>query len=52
MRAMWTDVGLRSILDYGMEDAGDAAACDHNLAGFLRAVDMASSLPPTSVSPT
>ncbi|XP_074556207.1 proline dehydrogenase 2, mitochondrial-like [Curcuma longa] len=50
VRAMWTDAGLRSILDYGMEDADDAAACDRNLAGFLRAVDMASSLPPTSTS--
>ncbi|KAG6535621.1 hypothetical protein ZIOFF_000643 [Zingiber officinale] len=45
VREMWQDVGLRSILDYGMEDADDGAACDRNLAGFLRAVEMASSPP-------
>ncbi|RZS11427.1 hypothetical protein BHM03_00042793, partial [Ensete ventricosum] len=47
---MWEEQGLRSILDYGMEDAEDRAACDRNLAGFLRTVEMASSLPPSSVS--
>ncbi|KAG6531349.1 hypothetical protein ZIOFF_005154 [Zingiber officinale] len=49
VREMWQDVGLRSILDYGMEDADDGAACDRNLAEFLRAVEMASSLPFASV---
>lgn len=49
VREMWQDAGLRSILDYGMEDADDGAACDRNLAGFLRAVEMASSLPSASV---
>lgn len=44
--------GLRAILDYGMEDAEDAEACARNLAGFLRTVEMASSMPPTSVSDT
>ncbi|WOL00199.1 proline dehydrogenase 1, mitochondrial-like [Canna indica] len=50
VRAMWHETGLRSILDYGMEDAEDGAACDHNLAGFQRVVEMASSLPPASTS--
>ncbi|RWW83961.1 hypothetical protein BHE74_00007480 [Ensete ventricosum] len=48
--AMWEEQGLRSILDYGMEDAEDSAACDRNLAGFLRTVEMASSLPPSSIT--
>lgn len=39
-----------SILDYGIEDAEDSASCQRNLAGFLRAVDLAATLPPTSVS--
>ncbi|XP_020083925.1 proline dehydrogenase 1, mitochondrial-like [Ananas comosus] len=42
--------GLRAILDYGMEDAEDAEACARNLAGFLRTVEMASSMPPTSAT--
>ncbi|XP_074566456.1 proline dehydrogenase 2, mitochondrial-like [Curcuma longa] len=50
MREMWQDAGLRSILDYGMEDADDGAACDRNLSGFLLAVEMASSLPFASAS--
>ncbi|CAL9782561.1 unnamed protein product [Musa acuminata subsp. burmannicoides] len=47
---MWEEQRLRSILDYGMEDAEDGAACARNLAGFLRTVEMASSLPPSSAS--
>ncbi|CAD5171697.1 unnamed protein product [Musa acuminata subsp. malaccensis] len=50
VEAMWAEQGLRSILDYGMEDAEDSAACDRNLDGFLRTVEMASSLPPISAS--
>ncbi|XP_042393180.1 proline dehydrogenase 2, mitochondrial-like [Zingiber officinale] len=49
VQRMWSEVGLRSILDYGIEDAEDSAACQGNLAGFLRAVDLAATLPPTSV---
>ncbi|XP_074569613.1 proline dehydrogenase 1, mitochondrial-like [Curcuma longa] len=50
VREMWAGAGLRSILDYGMEDADDGTACDRNLAGFVRAVEMASSLPIASAS--
>ncbi|KAG6488783.1 proline dehydrogenase 1, mitochondrial-like [Zingiber officinale] len=50
VREMWAGARLRSILDYGMEDADDGTACDRNLAGFLRAVEMASSLPIASAS--
>lgn len=42
--------GMRGILDYGLEDAEDNAACDRNLAGFLHTVEMTSSLPRDSVS--
>ncbi|XP_042411357.1 proline dehydrogenase 1, mitochondrial-like [Zingiber officinale] len=50
VREMWAGARLRSILDYGMEDADDGTACDRNLAGFLRAVEMAASLPIASAS--
>lgn len=50
LRELWEEAGLKGILDYGLEDASDGAACDRNLDGFLRTVEMASSLPPTSVS--
>ncbi|KAM0949534.1 putative proline dehydrogenase [Dioscorea sansibarensis] len=46
---LW-DRGMRGILDYGLEDAEDNAACDRNLAGFLHTVEMTSSLPRDSVS--
>ncbi|XP_020592378.1 proline dehydrogenase 2, mitochondrial-like [Phalaenopsis equestris] len=49
LRALWKG-GMRGILDYGLEDAPDGAACDRNLAGFLSTVDMTASLPPSSVS--
>ncbi|KAG6491877.1 hypothetical protein ZIOFF_046817 [Zingiber officinale] len=49
VREMWAGARLRSILDYGMEDADDGTACDRNLAGFLRAVEMAASLPIASL---
>ncbi|KAG9448674.1 hypothetical protein H6P81_008639 [Aristolochia fimbriata] len=42
--------GLRGILDYGLEDAVDNSGCDTNLVEFLRTVEMASMLPPNSVS--
>ena len=41
--------GMGGILDYGIEDAEDGAACDRNVAGFLAAVDIAAALPPGSV---
>ncbi|KAK8934041.1 hypothetical protein KSP39_PZI015995 [Platanthera zijinensis] len=49
LRRLWK-VGLRGILDYGLEDAVDGEACDRNLAGFLRTVDMTPALPASSVS--
>ncbi|PKA53920.1 Proline dehydrogenase 2, mitochondrial [Apostasia shenzhenica] len=49
LRRLWGS-GLRGILDYGLEDAGDSAECDRNLAGFLRTVEMTPALPPASVS--
>ncbi|VAH06096.1 unnamed protein product [Triticum turgidum subsp. durum] len=42
--------GMGGILDYGIEDAEDGAACDRNVAGFLAAVDVAAKLPPGSAS--
>ncbi|XP_020210060.1 proline dehydrogenase 2, mitochondrial [Cajanus cajan] len=42
--------GLRGMLVYGVEDALDNEACDRNLRGFLRTVDVSRSLPPSSVS--
>ena len=33
--------GMGGILDYGIEDAEDGAACDRNVAGFLAAVAVA-----------
>jgi proline dehydrogenase len=41
--------GMGGILDYGIEDAEDGAACDRNVSGFLAAVDVAAALPPGSV---
>ncbi|KAF8012049.1 hypothetical protein BT93_I0239 [Corymbia citriodora subsp. variegata] len=42
--------GLRGMLDYAPEDAEDNEACDRNTAEFLRTVESARSLPPSSVS--
>ncbi|RDX95024.1 Proline dehydrogenase 2, mitochondrial, partial [Mucuna pruriens] len=44
------DDGLRGMLVYGVEDAHDNDSCDRNLHGFLHTVDIAKSLPPSSVS--
>ncbi|KAG0457406.1 hypothetical protein HPP92_022563 [Vanilla planifolia] len=49
LRRLW-EKGLRGILDYGLEDAEDAGACDRNLAGFMRTVDVTPALPDSSVS--
>jgi len=43
-------LGLKGILNYGMEDATDNAACDANLNQFLTTVDSTALLPPGSVS--
>lgn len=43
-------LGLKGILNYGLEDAADNAACDANLNQFLSTVDSTSMLPPRSVS--
>ncbi|XP_074574626.1 proline dehydrogenase 2, mitochondrial-like, partial [Curcuma longa] len=46
VQRMWNEVGsMSSILD-----AEDSASCQRNLAGFLRAVDLAATLPPTTVT--
>ncbi|KAI6670464.1 hypothetical protein NL676_005349 [Syzygium grande] len=42
--------GLRGMLDCALEDAEDNQACDRNMAEFLRTVESARSLPPSSVS--
>lgn len=49
LQRLW-DVGLRGILDYGLEDAGDNDGCDRNLEEFLHTIKTASLLPPSSVS--
>ncbi|KAI0528712.1 hypothetical protein KFK09_001254 [Dendrobium nobile] len=49
LRRLWKE-GMRGILDYGLEDAEDGAACDRNLAGFLSTVELTATLPPSSVS--
>lgn len=49
VRRLWSG-GMGGILDYGIEDAEDGDACDRNAAGFISAVDVASALPPGSVS--
>lgn len=48
LRRLWKG-GMRGILDYGLEDAADGAACDRNLAGFLSTVELTATLPPSSV---
>lgn len=42
--------GLRAMLDYAVEYAGDNESCDRNLEAFLHTVESATSLPPSSVS--
>lgn len=46
---LW-DVGLKGMLDYGFEHAGDNETCDSNLEEFLRTVESAKALPSSSVS--
>ncbi|XP_024375161.1 proline dehydrogenase 2, mitochondrial isoform X2 [Physcomitrium patens] len=49
LQRMW-ELGLRGILDYGLEDAIDNASCDRNLEKFLQVVRQTSLLPQGSVS--
>lgn len=44
------EYGLRGMLDYALEFVDDNQACDRNLTEFLRTVESAKSLPPSSVS--
>ncbi|KAF3443953.1 hypothetical protein FNV43_RR13643 [Rhamnella rubrinervis] len=44
------EAGLRAMLDYALELVDDSEACDRNLTEFLRTVESAKSLPPSSVS--
>ena len=43
-------LGLKGILNYGMEDATDNTACDANFRQFLTTIDSTALLPPGSVS--
>ena len=45
---LW-DNGLRSMLDYGLENAVDNESCDRNLDGFHQTVESTKSLPKSSV---
>ena len=42
--------GLRVMLDYSVECVSDNQSCDRNLEAFLHTVEIAKSLPPSSVS--
>ena len=42
--------GLRAMLVYAVEYASDNQSCDRNLEAFLDTVEIAKSLPPSSVS--
>ncbi|KAM1015655.1 hypothetical protein ACFX2J_045174 [Malus domestica] len=44
------EAGLRGMLVYALEYAGDNEACDRNLQGFLDTAESTKSLPPSSVS--
>lgn len=44
------EAGLRGMLVYALEYAGDNDACDRNLQGFLDTAEATKSLPPSSVS--
>ncbi|KAK3013058.1 hypothetical protein RJ639_009658 [Escallonia herrerae] len=49
VRRLW-DVGLRAMLDYGLEHTNDNVSCDRNSEEFIRTVESTRSLPPSSVS--
>ncbi|EOY04343.1 Methylenetetrahydrofolate reductase family protein isoform 1 [Theobroma cacao] len=44
------EAGLRGMLGYAVEHTSDNAGCERNLEAFLRSVEFAKSLPPSSVS--
>lgn len=47
---LWNDVGLRGMLDYGLEYAVDNESCDQNMMELIKTVESSKSLPPSSVS--
>lgn len=49
LQRMW-ELGLKSILDYSLEDAMDNSSCDRNLIGFMQTIQQTKQLPPGSVS--
>ncbi|KAI3876565.1 hypothetical protein MKX03_013947 [Papaver bracteatum] len=49
LESLW-DVGLKGIMDYGLEDANDNFSCDRNLSEFLKTIESTKFLPPFSVS--
>ncbi|KAJ7535493.1 hypothetical protein O6H91_12G036400 [Diphasiastrum complanatum] len=49
LKRMW-ELGLKSILDYSLEDAADNNSCDQNLKEFLETVHRTRELPIGSVS--
>ncbi|MCO5551540.1 hypothetical protein L7F22_005044 [Adiantum nelumboides] len=49
LKRMW-ELGLKSILDYSLEDAIDNDSCDSNLKGFLQTIVQTKQLPIGSVS--
>lgn len=49
VKRLW-EVGLKGMLDYGLEHAVDNESCDRNLEEFVQTVESAKSLPPSSVS--
>lgn len=49
LQRMW-ELGLKSILDYSLEDAMDNSSCDSNLKGFLQTIERTKHLPTGSVS--
>ncbi|RVW44706.1 Proline dehydrogenase 2, mitochondrial [Vitis vinifera] len=49
-RTIWNSAGLRGMLVYALEHTTDNATSDRNLEGFIRTVEGAKRLPPSSVS--
>ena len=49
-RTIWNSAGLRGMLVYALEHTTDNATSDRNLEGFIRTVEGAKPLPPSSVS--
>ncbi|KAI3861365.1 hypothetical protein MKX03_016180 [Papaver bracteatum] len=49
LERLW-NIGLKGIMDYGLEDANDNFSCDHNLSEFLKTIESTKFLPPSSVS--